>query len=68
MILLVCRLAFGDSIMGFFLGDSIMGMRCFVRFVVAAALAVMGGSSGAQSVPSLGTATFTVFQIGRAHV
>ena len=41
-----------------------MGMRRFVRFVVAAALAVMGGSSGAQSVPSLGTATFTVFPAG----
>ena len=41
-----------------------MGMRRFVRFVVAAALAVIGGSSGAQSVPSLGTATFTVFPAG----
>ena len=37
-----------------------MGMRRFVRFVVAAALAVIGSSSGAQSVPSLGSATFTV--------
>ncbi len=41
-----------------------MGMRRFVRFVVAAAMAVMGSSSGAQSVPSLGTATFTVFPAG----
>ena len=37
-----------------------MGMRRFVRVVVAAALAVIGSSSGAQSVPSLGSATFTV--------
>ena len=37
-----------------------MGMRRFVRFVVAAALAVIGSSSGAQSAPSLGSATFTV--------
>ena len=37
-----------------------MGIRRFVRFVVAAALAVIGSSSGAQSVPSLGSATFTV--------
>ena len=41
-----------------------MGKRRFVRFVVAVALAVVGSSSGAQSVPSLGTATFTVFPAG----
>ena len=41
-----------------------MGTWSFVRFVVAAALAVIGSSSGAQSVPSLGTVTFTVFPAG----
>lgn len=50
--------------MDFFLGDSIMGIRNFFKFVVAAALAVIGISSGAQSAPPLGTATFTVFPGG----
>ena len=46
-----------------FLRDSIMGLRhsaALVGAVVAAALAVVGSPSVAQSVPSLGTATFTV--------
>ena len=50
-----------------FLRDSMMGLRrgaALVGAVVAAALVVVGSPSNAQSVPSLGTATFTVFPAG----
>ena len=50
-----------------FLRNSIMGLRrsaVLAGAVVAAVLAMVGSPSVAQSAPSLGTATFTVFPAG----